>query len=113
MEVKFNLKIDGNGLYATKKYLKYEIIYVLSGQIFDEPSRETIYIGDGRHIYDNFGIFINHSFTPNVYIDNFNIIALTDIEEGHEITFDYNKNEITMASPFYEDGIKICGRCIY
>jgi hypothetical protein len=100
----------GKGLYATKKYLKDEIIHKLSGKIYDNPTRETIYIGNNKHIYDEYGIFINHSFTPTVYICETNVIALIDINENDEITFNYNDNEINMACPFTINGIAVCGK---
>ena len=55
-------------------------------------------------------IFINHSFTPSTYIKNYNVIALVDIDVDDELTFDYNGNEINMASIFYADGKLVCGK---
>lgn len=101
MEIRESMVINGKGLFSTKYYKKNEIIYVLSGEIFDHPTRETIYIGNNQHIYDSFGIFINHSFTPNIFINNKNVIALKDIEPNEELMFNYNDNEINMAAPFY------------
>ncbi len=51
-----------------QKYTKGERVHTLIGEIYDKPTRETICIGYDRHIYDNYGIFINHSFNPNIYI---------------------------------------------
>jgi hypothetical protein len=108
MEVKIN-SFNELGLFTKKSYKKDDTIFVLEGTIFDKPSRETIHIGNNKHIYDKYGIYINHSFLPTVYINNFYVKAISDILEGTEITFDYNKNEIDMAAPFYVDGILICG----
>ena len=49
-----------------KKYTKGERVHTLIGEIYDKPARETIRIGYGRHIHDNYGIFINHSFNPRL-----------------------------------------------
>ena len=109
MEIRNSIN-GGKGLFATKKYLKDEIIYVLSGKIYDEPSRETIHIGDNKHIYDDYGIYINHSFTPNIYVNNYELIALRDINIDEEIMFNYNDTEINMANPFYDKNILVCGK---
>ena len=37
-------------------------IYKLKGVIYKEPSRTTIEIGKNKHIDDEYGIFMNHSF---------------------------------------------------
>jgi SET domain-containing protein len=100
MEIKPNKDINGNGLYSTKNYTKNEIIYTLTGKQFNHPTRETIYVGDGKHIYDEYGIFMNHSFEPSCFIDGYNVVALKDISPGDELTFDYNVNEPKMAAPF-------------
>ena len=112
MDVKFDIIINGKGLYATKKYMKGEVIRVLSGKEYRYPTRETIHIGNNRHIYDKYGIFINHSFMPSARIDYNNVIALRDIMINEEITFNYNDNEINMASPFYVNGKLVSGKSV-
>jgi hypothetical protein len=102
--------VDGKGLFVKNSYKKGEVVYVLSGEIFDHPTRETIHIGNNKHIYDVYGIFINHSFEPNVCIQHVNIVALQDISSGDEITFNYNDSEINMANVFYVGDQKVCGR---
>ena len=109
MEVKFNDIINGLGLYATKNYKMNDIIYKLTGLEYTSPLRETIYIGDNKHIFDEYGKFINHSFNPSIYVNKYDLIALHDIKIGDEITFNYNDNEINMASPFYVDNILVSG----
>lgn len=100
MEIKANKDINGKGLYSTKNFHKDEVIYTLIGEEFDHPTRETIYVGDGKHIYDEYGIFMNHSFEPSCFINGYNIVALKEINIGDELTFDYNVNEPKMAAPF-------------
>ena len=109
MEVKNIKNSTEKGLFATKNYKQGDKVHTLTGEIFDKPTRETIRIGNNRHIYDNYGIFINHSFDPNIHIHHDEMFALRDINIGDELTFDYNKNEGTMASPFYVNGILVCG----
>jgi len=110
MEIKLNDMIGEYGLYATQPYAQGDVLFVLSGEIFANPTREPIYVGDGIHIHDPFGIYINHSFNPSVRIESYNVRAARDINAGDEITFDYNQNEIQMANPFYSDGILVCGK---
>ena len=72
--------------------------------------RETIYIGHNKHIYDQNGIYMNHSFNPTTYINKYDVVALNNINIDDELTFDYNKNEINMAAPFVVDGIIVSGK---
>ena len=109
MEIKNIGNSSEKGLFATKKYTKGERVHTLIGKIYDKPTRETIRIGYGRHIYDNYGIFINHSFNPNIAILYDKIITLHNINIGDELVFNYNENECTMANPFYVNGIIVCG----
>ena len=110
MEVRYNTELKEKGLYATKTYLKYEIVFTLSGEEYDKPMRETIYVGNNTHIYDQNGIYMNHSFNPTTYINKYDVVALNNINIDDELTFDYNKNEINMAAPFVVDGIVVSGK---
>ena len=110
MEIRESKTIDGKGLFVTKSFKKGEIVFVLTGEIFDHPTRESIHIGNNQHIYDEYGIFINHSFEPSVCIQHINVVALKDICEGDEITFNYNDSEINMSNVFYVGEQKVCGK---
>lgn len=110
MEIQNSKIANGKGLFATKEYKQGEIVFILSGKIYDYPMRETIHIGNNKHIYDEFGIFINHSFTPTISIDGVNVIAALDICAGDELAFNYNETEIQMSSPFYVDNILVTGK---
>lgn len=107
MEIRNN--ILGKGLYATIPYIRNKIVFTLSGIEYDKPTRETIHIGNNSHIYDQYGIYMNHSFNPTTFINNYDVIAKVDINIGDELTFDYNQTEINMASPFVSDGILVEG----
>ena len=110
MEIQHSKITNGKGLFVTKEYKRGEIVFILSGKIYNYPMRETIHIGNNKHIYDEFGIFINHSFTPNISIDGVNVIAMLDIYSGDELAFNYNTTEIEMSSPFYVDNILVSGK---
>jgi hypothetical protein len=45
MEIRYSKLTGEKGLFSTKKYKKGELLYILSGDIFDKPTRETIHIG--------------------------------------------------------------------
>ena len=75
MEVKDSIEVPGGkGLFTTKYHEKGTIVHVLSGRIFDKPTREIIHIGKNKHIHDEYGIFINHSFKPNIRVDDYNLV---------------------------------------
>lgn len=100
----------GKGLFTTTCHEAGQVVHILTGETFAAPTRETIHIGNGLHIYDEFGIFMNHSFQPNVKICGTHVIALRNISAGEELTFDYNASEINMAAPFEVNGVRVAGR---
>lgn len=112
MIINYSKRVNGKALFSTKKYKKDSVIYILTGEIKDKPDKYTIEIGDNKHILDNYGIYMNHSFTPSVKIDGNNVVALKYIKSGDEICFNYNENETNMASPFYSNGVLISGKKI-
>lgn len=112
MEIKKSKFIDGLGVFVNKTYHKNDIIFVLSGSILNNPTRESIHIGNNKHIIDDIGSFINHSFDPNIKIQGRNVIALKNIEIGEEICFNYNDSEINMACPFHVNHQIVCGKLI-
>lgn len=105
--------IGEKGLFVSKNFKIGDIIFILSGEIFDYPSRESIHIGNNKHIVDEYGSYINHSFDPTVKISGKMIVAIKNINKGDEITFNYNENEINMASPFVVDGILVKGKHLF
>ena len=110
MEIKESNILGEKGLFATRNYKKHDVIYTLSGIEYDYPTRETIYIGSGKHIYDSYGIYMNHSFEPTTCIEGKKVVALVDIDVGTELTFNYNENEIHMANPFYVGNVLVSGK---
>lgn len=110
MEVKHSEMVNGLGLFSKSQYKKGEIIFILNGSIKNKPSRESIYIGENKHITDKWGTFMNHSFSPTTLIKGRNVVALINIDVGDELTFNYNDNEINMACPFSVGDILVCGK---
>lgn len=109
MEIRDSNIVNGKGLFTTKSVEKGGVVFVLTGKIHSEPLRETIYIGNNEHIYDEYGIFINHSFSPNIVIENKNVVALFDIKADEEVAFNYNDSEPKMAAPFSLNGVLVDG----
>jgi SET domain-containing protein len=100
----------GKGVFATIPYKAGDLVFILSGPIHDHPTRETIHIGNDRHIYDEYGKFINHSFVPTIRIEGERVVAATDIFIGDELCFNYNETELKMSSPFYVDDVLVGGK---
>ena len=100
-------KSDGTrSLYSNKEYNINEKIHLLTGTVYDKPSRTTIEIGINTHIDDEYGIFMNHSFSPSCKIQDGYIIALRNINSNDELTFNYNDSETSMACPFVDNETK-------
>ena len=98
---------DTYKLVASKAYNNNDIIRVLKGEEYDKPSRTTIEVDTDKHIDDEFGIYINHSFTPSTRIEKGCVVANKYIQEGEEITFNYNLSETKMATPFTDKDTNI------
>lgn len=83
---------------------KNMVIFTLKGPIYDSPTKESIHIGDNKHIKDVAGQYMNHSFHPTTKIFGKNVIAVKHIMPGDELTFNYNESEVDMACPFICQG---------
>ncbi len=91
------------------------LLYRLTGEIINKPTRTSIQIGSNEHIIDNLGQYINHSCDPSVKVIGCDLISVKEIKNGDSITFDYNHTEDCMSNPFYCNccGKIICGRLVY
>ena len=95
-------KIHGYGVFASRKIAKDEVIAVWDGPYADKLPDDDyasyyLRVPSGRWLVgfggDYAESFINHSKTPNTYVkwkgDVASLIALRDIKQGEEVTFDY------------------------
>lgn len=90
-------KIHGRGLFAAKFISKGDVLGVCTTRRTRDPNNPTMYtlfLDEATdHCVDvtcDFK-FINHSDQPNViYYDDLVVTALKDIEQGAELTHDYN-----------------------
>jgi len=102
------VKLD-NGKYgemirAVKPIAAGEVVFFLSGEIVDAPTKYTIQLDATRHVLTKTAIWkaVNHACEPNIRIDveNRHMVAIRDIAPGEELFFNYNTTEWDMASPF-------------
>ena len=99
-------KNNFKSLISKKNYNINKIIHKLSGNILSKPTRTSIEIEKNKHIEDDYGKYMNHSFIPNCKINNGNIVAIKKINKGDELTFNYNENETKMCCPFIDHNTK-------
>jgi uncharacterized protein len=97
----------GQGVFATKKFAKGETVVV--GIIIEEVPEPTIYsfqMDFNFHVNLNEpAVVINHSCNPNTGVRNnqfkgYDFVALSDIEVGEEITWDYETTEYEPIAAF-------------
>ena len=90
-----------HAVYTSRSLYRGEVIYTLSSnKKLVKPTRTSIEIYRSYHVEDPLGRYINHSCTPTCMVVGLNIVAIKDIEEDEEITFDYTKNESSLAHSF-------------
>ncbi len=100
------------GVFATRSMTKGDIVISMTrptSKLVRTPTRTSIQISEGHYVEDEIGACINHACKPSCEVRSFLVIASKDIEEGEEITFDYNKNEDVVVSPFK---CNCCGKMI-
>ncbi|MBX3175455.1 MAG: SET domain-containing protein-lysine N-methyltransferase [Gemmatimonadaceae bacterium] len=84
----------------------------IEGRLTDLPTRHSVQVGASQHI-DPFDLFddaaqvewrswmyLNHHCEPNAELRERVLVALRDIAEGEDVTFDYNTTEWELAEPF-------------
>jgi hypothetical protein len=104
LRVKLDHGPFGELIRAVKPIRAGEVIFYLSGEILDHPTKYTIQLDEHRHVVTANGLWksMNHACEPNVRIDvnTREMIAIHDLRPGDELTFNYNTTEWDMASPF-------------
>ncbi len=110
-----NSEIQGRGVYATEDIKKGgTVLQIDDSHIVTDPSTLTEeqneydcdYLANGKVILmQEPEKFINHSCGPTTYVKTLNgiryVLAMRDIKEGEEITYDYSING-------YNDGTFEC-----
>lgn len=100
MEIK---EINGmKGLFATQKFDIGDVVCVIEGEVINQPSRTTLQVGSNKHVDVKEPImYINHRCIGNIGLKNDTFVAISRIEAGDEIAFNYNETEEELAEPFY------------
>lgn len=89
------------GLFSGQSFSSKDVVYIPKGKIISRPTRESIQIDTNKHIdVMDEGKYINHSCNPNCEVQNGKLIAIKNIKEGDEITFNYNHSEDELSHPF-------------
>lgn len=87
-------------IYARFAFSSGELVYTVRGKATPERTRDSIEIGPGQHVEDPYALCLNHSFTPNLRLEERRMFALQNIAVGEELTFNYLETESEIASPF-------------
>lgn len=99
--------IHGLGIFTTKDIKKGDVIFTMKGSVLYKPTQTSVQIGRMMHIENPISAHVNHHCEPNSTVDRKkrSFISTKDIKKDEEITFNYNQNEDTLASPF------VCACC--
>lgn len=99
-------KVHGFGTFTNKKIKKDEVLFKLFGEKIDIKDKElSLFKGEWNALSENLLLlrkerttygFINHSRTPNCYIDttDLTVKAIRDINANDEIFLDYRKEPL-------------------
>lgn len=103
--VQENRETGQRSLHAEKAFTKNEIITPFeAAEEFFSPTPLTLQKADGLHITlsPSFLQYVNHSCSPNAFFDTtaMHFMALTNVDEGEELTFFYPSTEWEMAQAF-------------
>ena len=103
MEFKYEIGQTPNGymgVLCTVPIEKKEVILELVGLWHPYPTRTSIQI-KSNHLESEIGAYLNHNCNPNAEIlAGCKLVSTREIDEGEEITFDYNTTEDVLANPF-------------
>jgi len=107
IDVKVKLTNKGRSVFASRSFFKGETVVVGRREmILPERTNHSFQIDFDLHIeLDEPARLINHSCSPNTGVRNnkfgaYDFVALVDIPEGDEITWDYETTEyVSIAVP--------------
>lgn len=86
--------------YALFAFACGELVYTVRGEPSPDRTRDSIEVGPDQHVEDAYALYLNHSFTPNLRLEERRMFALRDITVGEELTFNYLETESEIAAPF-------------
>lgn len=100
-------QVKGQAVFADSDFKKGEL--VIEGkpiELVSEPTWLTLQMAEDQHLFvDKPFAMVNHSCSPNCGIAHnelgaYNLVALADIHQGDEITFDYAMSEWDCVANF-------------
>ena len=88
-----------------------QAILAIRGKLTDTPTKYSVQVGLDTHLVADVEEFehmtdvspwrfTNHSCEPNATIVDRRLVAVRDIAEQEQVTFNYNTTEFSMAEPF-------------
>ena len=94
----------GKGVFAREPILPGERVVPLPPLFTTVRDRHTIQVGESCHQMYTGDVddFVNHSCRPNCWldVDGLWFVALSGIQPGEELTFNYLSSEWDMVEPF-------------
>jgi len=108
--------LQGLGVFSRREFQAGDVIALIEGKFFDEPSPEirarSIQVGHGLFFQASDAcFFLNHACDPSARLvvsdDTAYLEARKDVHVGDEITFNYCATELSMLVPF----VCNCARC--
>ena len=92
---------------------KGEVVYEFEGTVSSIQTTTSIQVSKNKHVEDSLMRYFNHSCYPNMEFvnvgDKYQLIAIKDISDRDEVTFDYRTTEELIHSPFT---CRCCGKTI-
>ncbi len=95
-------KESGKRTVAACDFAEGDIVMFFDATIAPKQDMHTIQLEPELHVVSKKAKFVNHSCMPNTMVctTDKTFVAIRDIEEGEEITFNYNTTEYELSSPF-------------
>jgi hypothetical protein len=90
-------EISGDGIFTDNPIKKGEIFYRIPRNITSDHPKAGLARIDNIYVCDEKVLnFINHSCNPNARIDagNYALVAIRDIQNGEEVTVNYDETEL-------------------
>lgn len=83
---------------------KGEVVYEFEGAVSSIQTTTSIQVSKNEHVEDSLMRYFNHSCDPNMEFvigeEKFQLVAIKDIGDGDEVTFDYRTTEELLHHPF-------------
>jgi len=102
-----------HSLFSKRPFQVGEVVCEVTGEEISFPNRYSVQVARNLHINVKEPVkYINHHCTGNIELKEREFLAISKIEIGDEISFNYNSTEDILAEPFncFRCGKEIKGR---